>query len=129
MTLTRINGSLATLSEAGGFRNHIKYGADKFGISGSIQRIPTVRAELRLFCTKKQLDVFLDDFITPLLEMKMFELDFSTITPCSCLFPPPTFQIRHSESRHVQNGMYSSNDYDGRSIASSADTEVQPIQK
>lgn len=123
MILYDINGGLASLSGSNGFRKYMKSAADHFGILGSIQRVPTTRAELMLVCTEETFRNFLNGFIKDCVSQGMFQTNFMRITQSSCPFPPPDFQILRSVSHHVQNGRYSSNEYDGRSTTS-ADREV-----
>jgi hypothetical protein len=122
MTLLDVNAGLASLSESNGFRRYMKSAADHFRILGSIQRLPTTRAELVLVCTEETFRNFLDGFMKDCVSQGMFKT--SVIQESPCHFPPTDFQILRSVSHHVQNGRYSSNEYDGRSTTSSADREV-----
>ena len=75
-----------------------------------------------LVCTLEIFRNFLNGFIKDCVSQGMFQT--SVIQEFLCHFPPQGFQILRSESHHVQNGRYSSNEYDGRSTTSSADREI-----
>ena len=126
MTLTDINGSLTSLSETKGFRNYFKTVADQYGIRGSIKRIPTVRAQLELVCTETAFLKFLAEFLDECAAVGMFRFNSADITLSPCRFPPQTFQILCTDRNKVENGAYSSNEFDRLSHASSADREYGP---
>ena len=122
--LHSINGAITSLSEHKGFRKFIKAGADKYAITGTVQRLPTVRAALHLVCTNALFVRFLNDFLRNLERMDMFVIDYCHIEVKVCHFPPTDFKILRNSSYHVHKGVYSSNDYDCESSVTSTDSSV-----
>ena len=64
-----------------------------------------------LICTQAQFEAFMGGFIEVCLQQQMFKLNLE-IKRSQCYYIPHVFDILRSTRKHVQNGVYSSNEYD-----------------
>ncbi len=124
--LVNIDGDLTSISEpkVKGFREYVKLVANELQISGTIKRIPTTRAETKIFGTAN--------------DIKSFEARLNTMVACKlieywnrdCLSQIPflpdqkIFTILKSTSIKARKGQYSDADLDGISVPSSSKTLV-----
>ena len=124
LKLVGINGSLASLSPAGGFRKSLKAFCDQHNIRGWIRRTPRVHAEVHVEGTDEKHGHF-GRYLFELLEQGIIK-NYSPISSLDRVFPNvytvSVFLILQNSSPHVVNGDYSGHEFDAAS-RSSADRE------
>ena len=74
-------------------------------------------------CIAEMFKDFHDNFLADCEDMGMMIIEYPIVETPVVHFPPRSFRILHSTSHHIQNGIYSSAEFDCQSSVSSADQE------
>ena len=119
--VTRINGDMLSLSEAGGFQSYVKLVAESNHLAGSIQRLPTLRARIHIIGSLENVVMF-RDFLAVLQGNGIIE-SYENVggSPVIAGSAETSFIIKRSDSLKARAGALSDPLFDAASHYSADD--------